>query len=145
MEDLKYLRRTGRISRTVAIAGTLLNIKPLLRADESDNAKIVSCGKVRGRKKALEAIAEIFFKRAIRPESQTVAISHGDCIEDAERLAELLRAGGVKNIIIEYHDICTGSHVGPGMLGLFFWGQDRRTPAVETEHVSAASPAPNKA
>ena len=145
VEDLKYLRRTGRISRTVAIAGTLLNIKPLLRADESDNAKIVSCGKVRGRKKALEAIAEIFFKRAIRPESQTVAISHGDCIEDAERLAELLRAGGVKNIIIEYHDICTGSHVGPGMLGLFFWGQDRRTPATETERVSTASPAPNKA
>ena len=145
VEDLKYLRRTGRISRTVAIAGTLLNIKPILRADESDNAKIVACGKVRGRKKAIEAIADIFFERAFRPETDIVAISHGDCLADAEALAGILRARGVQNILIEYHDICTGSHVGPGMLGLFFWGKDRRAPLAETERVPAAAPAPHKA
>lgn len=144
VEDLKYLRRTGRISRTVAIAGTLLNIKPLLMADASDNAKIVACGKARGRKKALDAIAEIFFKRAVRPEANTVAISHGDCLEDANYLAGLLRAKGVNDIIIEYHDICTGSHVGPGMVGLFFWGQDRRKEAPEAARVHAAHTAAQK-
>ncbi len=145
VDDLKYLRRSGRISRTVAIAGTLLNIKPLLRADESDNAKIVACGKARGRKKALEAIAETFFRRAVRPQESLVAITHGDCLQDAEFLADLLRARGVHNLIIEYHDICTGSHVGPGMVGLFFWGQDRRSPAAETSALPAGAPAPHKA
>ena len=145
VDDLKYLRRSGRISRTVAIAGTLLNIKPLLRADESTNAKIVACGKARGRRKALEAIAETFFKRAIRPESSLVAITHGDCPEDAEFLANLLHAKGVNNIIVEYHDICTGSHVGPGMVGLFFWGKDRRAALPEAEQQPAAHPALHKA
>ena len=144
VDDLKYLRRSGRISRTVAIAGTLLNIKPLLMADASDNAKIVACGKARGRKKALDAIAEIFFKRAVRPEANTVAISHGDCLEDANYLAGLLRAKGVNDIIIEYPDICTGSHVGPGMVGLFFWGQDRRKEAPEAARVHAAHTAAQK-
>ncbi len=145
VDDLKYLRRTGRISRTVAIAGTLLNIKPLLRADESDNAKIVACNKARGRKKALEMIADYFFKRATRPEDNLVAITHGDCLDDANYLADLLRAKGVQNIVIEYHDICTGSHVGPGMVGLFFWGQDRRAALPETQTQSAVSPLAQKA
>ena len=144
VDDLKYLRRSGRISRTVAIAGTLLNIKPLLQADASENAKIVACGKTRGRKKALEAIAEIFAKRAVRPESCTVAISHGDCAEDADYLAELIRAKGANDIIIEYHDICTGSHVGPGMVGLFFWGEDRRKESAARAMSLAAQPAPQK-
>ena len=145
VEDLKYLRRSGRISRTVAIAGTLLNIKPILRADESDHAKIVACGKARGRKKALEAIAETFFRRASHPEHDLIAISHGDCPEDAAYLASLLREKGAKNIIIEYHDICTGAHVGPGMVGLFFWGEDRRAARPEPGQLLAAAPAAHKA
>lgn len=140
VDDLKYLRRTGRISRTVAIAGTLLNIKPLLRADESDNAKIVACGKARGRRKALEAIADTFAARAVRPESSTVAIAHGDCMEDAQYLADLLRARGANDIIIEYYDLCTGSHVGPGTVALFFWGQDRRTALPDAQRQPAANP-----
>ena len=140
VDDLKYLRRTGRISRTVAIAGTLLNIKPILCADNSLNAKIVACGKARGRKKALETIAETFFRRAVRPENNTVAVTHGDCAEDAEYLAGLLQARSVNNIIIEYHDICTGSHVGPGMVGLFFWGQDRRIALPDLQKQPAANP-----
>ena len=145
VEDLKYLRRSGRISRTVAIAGTLLNIKPILKADESENAKIVACGKARGRKKALGEIADIFAKRVVRPAGQTVAIAHGDCKEDAEYLASLLRAHGVEDIIIEYYDLCTGSHAGPGTVALFFWGQDRRAVLPEREKLSAAAPVTHKA
>ena len=135
VDDLKYLRKTGRISRTVAIAGTLLNIKPLLQADGSANAKITAFGKARGRKKALAELAAIFEKRAVRPESQTIAIAHADCEDDARELAEMLRARGAGDIIIEYYDLCTGSHVGPGTVALFFWGSDRRSvqPAAETQ------------
>lgn len=144
VDDLKYLRRSGRISRTVAIAGTLLNIKPLLQADASDNAKIVSCGRARGRKKALEAIADIFAKRAVRPETSTVAIAHADCEKDALLLADMLRERGANDVIIEYYDLCTGSHVGPGCVALFFWGKDRRKEAFSLEVNPAAQPAPQK-
>lgn len=144
VDDLKYLRRSGRISRTVAIAGTLLNIKPILQADASDNAKIVSCGRVRGRKKALETIADIFAKRAVRPESNTIAIAHADCEKDALMLADMLRERGANDIIIEYYDLCTGSHVGPGCVALFFWGKDRRKEAFSPETAPAAHPAPQK-
>lgn len=138
VDDLKYLRRSGRISRTAGIAGTLLNIKPILKADPSENAKIVSCGKVRGRKKALEAIAETFSKRVIRPGQNVIAIAHADCEEDAQRLAELLRERGAKDIIIEYYDLCTGSHVGPGCVALFFWGLDRRKDVLTDDDIAQA-------
>lgn len=124
--DLKYLKRTGRISATLAIAGTILNIKPVLRADGGQNAKIVFYGKERGRKKALMALAQAFKECAIDPQTQTVAICHGDCEEDANYLADLLREMGVGDIIVEYYDLCTGSHVGPGTVALFFFGKDRR-------------------
>ncbi len=124
--DLKYLKRTGRISATLAIAGTILNIKPVLRADGGANAKIVFYGKERGRKKALSALAEAYRERAIDPQTQTVAICHGDCEEDALALADMIREIGAKEIIIEYYDLCTGSHVGPGTVALFFYGKDRR-------------------
>ena len=144
VDDLKYLRSSGRISRNVAIAGTLLNIKPILQADASDNAKIVSCGRARGRKKALETIADIFAKRAVRPESNTIAIAHADCEKDALMLADMLRERGANDIIIEYYDLCTGSHVGPGCVALFFWGKDRRKEAFSPETAPAAHPATQK-
>ena len=135
--DLKYLKRTGRISTTLAIAGTLLNIKPVLRADGSANTKIVFYGKERGRKKALMALAEAYKERAFEHEKQTVAICHGDCKEDAEYLAGLIREIGAAEIVIEYYDLCTGSHVGPGTVALFFFGKDRRgnlpTPEAEKQ------------
>lgn len=136
--DLKYLKRTGRISTTLAIAGTILNIKPVLRADGGAGAKIVFYEKARGRKKALAALADAYRERAIHPENQTVAICHCDCKEDAEYLAELIKEIGAKEVIIEYYDLCTGSHVGPGTVALFFYGKDRRTsffPSTEAQPV----------
>jgi DegV family protein with EDD domain len=123
VSDLKYLRRGGRISATLAIAGTILNIKPILKADA--NGKMSFSGKERGRKKALSAIADAFAETVIHPESQTVAICHADSEEDALALADLIRERGAKDIVINWYDICTGSHVGPGTVAVFYLGKER--------------------
>lgn len=125
--DLKYLKKTGRISSAHAIAGTILNIKPVLMADGGEHTKIVPCSKVHGRKRALEALAENFAQNAVDPANQTVAICHADCEEDALTVEKMLREKGAKNTIVEYYDLCTGSHVGPGTVAIFFYGKDRQT------------------
>ncbi len=144
VDNLKYLRRSGRISTTLAIAGTLLNIKPILKADGGENAKIVFNSQVRGRKKAIQAIAEMYRQRAINPESNSVAITHAGCPEDAEALAELVRGMGAKEVIIEYYDLCTVAHVGPGTLALFFYGVDRKAPAAQAQKKTAGIPSAQK-
>lgn len=128
--DLKYLRKGGRISTTIAIAGTLLNIKPILRADGGSPAKISSYGKERGRKKALAALAKTYQENA--DADSAVAICHADCEEDANELADMVKAMGAKEVIIEYYDLCTGSHVGPGTVAIFYYGKDRRGPEAAT-------------
>lgn len=140
--DLKFLRRSGRISTTLAIAGTLLNIKPVLRADGSANAKIVFYGKERGRKKALAALAQVFAETATDPANQKIAVMHADCEDDALELVEMLKAHGAKDVVVGYYDLCTGSHVGPGTVALFFMGKDRRSAAGAAERASVANPSP---
>lgn len=125
--DLKYLKKSGRISATLAIAGTLLNIKPVLKANGEDVAQIVFHSRERGRKRALLALAENFTANVVDPENQTIAICHADCEEDALYLAEIVKERGAKEIIIEYYDLCTGSHAGPGTVAIFFYGKDRKT------------------
>lgn len=126
VEDLKYLRRGGRVSALASIAGTLLNIKPILYADGNASARLSVFEKVRGRKKALACLLENFKKNVISPEQQTVAITHCNCEEDAKWLADEIRKLGATDIIIEFYDLCTGAHVGPGTVALFFTGIDRR-------------------
>ncbi len=128
--DLKYLKRGGRISGAVAIAGTILNIKPILKAD--GNGRISMCGKVRGRKKSVAELADCYRAYAVFPEAKTVAISHCGCREEADALADMVREMGAEDITIEYFDIVSGAHVGPGSLGIFFTGKDRRK-----EHAAA--------
>ena len=140
--DLKYLKRTGRISTTLAIAGTLLNIKPTLRADGGTNAKIVFEGREHGRKKALMALARKY-KERVDDVNAPVAITHADCEEDANALAAMLREMGASNIVIEYYDLCTGSHVGPGTVALFFTGKDRRRDPDAPEAAPAGAPVPS--
>lgn len=138
--DLKYMRRGGRISATLALAGTILNIKPILKADGSTPAKITFYSKERGRKKSLAALAEAYREYSVDPENQTVAITHADCEEDAMYLADLIKKIGVKDIIIEYYDLCTGAHVGPGTVALFFFGHDRRPQATEAQKKTTGKP-----
>ena len=145
VSDLKYLKKGGRISAAAAIAGTILNIKPVLRADSGSPAKISVVNKERGRKKALASILELCRKRAVNLENQTVAITHADCEEDALYIADTLKTQyGVKNIIIEYYDLCTGSHAGPGTVALFFMGKDRKTESAAEQPALAGKAAVQK-
>lgn len=124
VDDLMHMSRGGRVSGIAAIMGTVLNIKPLLRGDEE--GKIVVYSKLRGRKKAIAAIAKEYKAKVKDPHLQTIAISHGDCLEDAEKLAEMVREiAEPKELIIAMHEPFTGIHVGPGMLSLFFIGTGR--------------------
>lgn len=140
--DLKYLKKTGRISTTLAIAGTLLNIKPVLRADGGANAKIVFFGKEHGRKKALAALVKAAAERAVDLPNQKIAIMHCDCEADALTLAEMLKEIGAKDIVVGYYDLATGSHVGPGTVALFFHGKDRRFTLSLPEIAAAGKRAP---
>ncbi|MDO4732840.1 MAG: DegV family protein, partial [Bacillota bacterium] len=119
VDDLNHLRRGGRLSATTAVVGTVLNIKPVLHVD--DEGRLVNVSKVRGRKKSINALFAEMQERAIDPQGQTVFISHGDCLEDAETLAEMIRAEfGVKDFLINPVGPVIGAHSGPGTLALFF-------------------------
>ena len=124
VDDLNFLKRTGRVSGATAAIGTVLNIKPLLWGDTTGH--IVALKKCRGRKKAIEEILELYRTRAIHPENQRVAISHGDCPEEAELLAQrVCEICRPKELIVRPHEPFTGAHVGPGMLALYFFGDHR--------------------
>ena len=123
VDDLMHLRRGGRLSNLSAIVGTVLHIKPLLKGDGA--GQIVCFAKIRGRKRAIEGLAERYDRLAVAPEGQTVGIAHAGCREDAEYLAGLLRRNRPPREImsVEYEPV-TGSHVGPGALALFFESTD---------------------
>ena len=124
VDDLMFLRRTGRISTTVAAVGTLLGIKPLLWGNE--RGEIVDIAKLRGRRRAIDAIMRKYAEKVRDADKQRIFISHGDCIEDAEEIARRVREiSEPRELIICPHEPFTGSHVGPGMLALFFFGTER--------------------
>ena len=121
VDDLMHLRSTGRISGAVAIVGTVLQIKPLLKGNEQ--GQIVNFAKVRGRRHAIEALAQKYDALVEHPEDQIVGIAHADNAEDAEYLASLLRKNRPpKEIMTVVYEPVTGSHVGPGTVALFFEG-----------------------
>ena len=124
VDDLNFLKRTGRVSGATAMIGTMLNIKPLLWGDPTGH--IVAYKKCRGRKNAIEAVVEQYREKAVDAHNRRVAISHGDCLEEAKLLAEKICAICQPNeLIIAPHEPFTGAHVGPGMLALFFFGESR--------------------
>ncbi len=117
--DLRYLKRTGRLSNLEAAVGTVLQIKPLLKGDPQ--GKIVCFAKTRGRQRAIEAIAQQYEKLVVEPEKQVIGIAHADCEPDAQILASMLRRSRPpKDILMVDYEPVTGSHVGPGALALFF-------------------------
>ena len=124
VDDLFFLKRGGRLSGGVAIVGTILQIKPLLHV--SNEGKLITQSKVNGRKKSINAIFEEFKNNVSNPEEQVVAICHGDCYEDAEYLANKIKAEfKVKDVIINYCDPVLGAHAGPGVLALFYLAEER--------------------
>ena len=124
VDDLMFLFRGGRVSRTSAWAGTMLNIKPVLHVDAE--GALIPMEKVRGRKKSIKALVDHMEKTAIDPASQTVFITHGDCIEDVEVLKrEISERMGVTDFVVNYIDPVVGAHSGPGTLALFFLGTEK--------------------
>ena len=124
VNDLMYLKRGGRISAATALVGTMLQIKPLLHVD--DEGHLISMAKARGRKAAIDALVRKAQELGEGYDNSTMFISHGDCREDAEYLAQQLKETcGVKDVIISYVGAVIGSHSGPGTLALFFLGSHR--------------------
>lgn len=118
IDDLKYLRKGGRISGASALVGSLLQIKPILRGNEE--GKIVLFDKARGKLRAIERLVSIYKERAIDLDD-LIGISHGDCPGEALRLETKLREAGHRGpILLVPHEPVTGAHVGPGMLSLYF-------------------------
>lgn len=124
VDDLNHLKRGGRVSGATAFIGTMLNIKPILHVD--NEGRLIPVTKVKGRKKSIRALFEKLQETIVNPEGQTIFISHGDALEEAQYLADLIKSKyNVKDIIINYVGPVIGSHSGPGTLALFFLGSGR--------------------
>lgn len=123
VDDLKYLKRGGRISSTAAALGTMLDLKPVIT--ESREGKIVSTDKIRGRKKALNFIIDKAVENA-DPAESPLLIVHADASADAERIRDLLTAKlpGAE-IMIENVGPVIGAHCGPGTVAISFIGKER--------------------
>jgi DegV family protein with EDD domain len=124
VDDLNHLKRGGRISAATALFGTMMSIKPVLHVD--DQGRLINVGKARGRKASLLALVDRMEETAVDPKHQTVFISHGDCLGDAQFVAdEVRRRFGTEDIRINYVGPVIGNHSGPGTMALFFLGTER--------------------
>ncbi|SHI98200.1 DegV family protein [Parasporobacterium paucivorans] len=126
VDDLKYLARGGRISKTAALIGSLASVKPILHVD--NEGKLVPLENVRGRKKAIAKLVDNMESaiKGYEDQNDTVAISHGDCPDEADLLASLVRERfGDREFIINCISPTVGAHSGPGTLALFFMGSPR--------------------
>ena len=124
VDDLMYLKRGGRVSAATALVGTMLKIKPVLHVDEE--GYLINVAKVRGRKASIEALANKLGQLGLPGKNDLITICHGDCIDDAKYLEQLLKEKyGTKEVFIGYTGAVIGSHSGPGTLAIFFLGNKR--------------------
>jgi len=124
LDTLEYLRRGGRIHDIVAYAGKMLDVRPLLRIDAKGD--LVLTGQARGRRKSMRALVDVVEKRVEEPEGQTPLVAHGDSLDDAEALREMLleRVPFPDAMVTELGPVM-GAHAGPGMLAITFFGRTR--------------------
>ncbi len=126
VDDLFHLQRGGRVSKTVAVIGTMINIKPVLHVDNAGELKMLKT--VRGRKKSLLYLVDRMEElcKGYENENDVVFISHGDCMEDAQFVADRIKERlGIQNFIIDYVSPTIGAHSGPGTIALFFMGKEK--------------------
>ena len=126
VDDLFHLHRGGRVSKMTAVLGTMINIKPVLHVD--DEGHLIAVGKVRGRKRSLIKLVDMMEERLAdcSENNDRVFISHGDCLEDAQFVARLVRERfGIEDILINPVGATIGAHSGPGTMALFFLGKYR--------------------
>lgn len=124
VDDLFHLHRGGRVSKAAAVLGTMVKVKPIIHMD--DNGALQVIGKERGRKKSLHKIVDMAVERSKGWDNEIIMITHGDCLEDAEYVAKLVREKmGVENVFIHNIGTVIGSHTGPGVVATFCMGNKR--------------------
>lgn len=124
VDDLNHLHRGGCISKTTAVVGSMIKIKPIIHM--SDEGKLVVIGKERGRKKSLVSIVDRMEKQMQGYDNDIVMITHGDCIEDAEFVKKQVEERfGIHNVMINGIGSVIGSHTGAGVVAVFFMGDKR--------------------
>jgi DegV family protein with EDD domain len=124
VDDLNHLKRGGRVNPLTATIGTALSMKPIIHVD--DSGRLIPVGSVRGRKKSIHTLVDKMAETAIAPEEQVVFIGHGDNLEDALQLEEMVREKfKVRDVVVGNIGPVIGSHSGPGTLTLFFFGTKR--------------------
>lgn len=124
VDDLFFLKRGGRVSAATAVVGSLLSIKPVLHVDNA--GKLINVSKARGRRAAIDMLFEKTRASILPDVNDVIYICHGDCIEDAEYLADRVRNElGIKDVMIGYTGPVIGSHSGPGTLAIFYLGNER--------------------
>jgi len=124
VDSLEHLKRGGRISPTSAYLGIMLQVKPILTVDAE--GKLTPVEKLRGRKKAIKHLHELLVSKSTDLTNETVYISHGDCLEEAEELKEMIiKDIRVKEVVIRPLGPIIGTHTGPGLLCVVFMGEKR--------------------
>lgn len=122
--DLTYFCRGGRISKVSALLGSILFINPVMRV-KCDGTLYIS-EKIRGKKKASRFIIDEAKRLAIEPEKHTLYMCHADCFESAKELAEKIKEEvGFKDIVYTLMGATIGTHTGPGLRSIFFYGSKR--------------------
>lgn len=123
VKTLEYLLKGGRLSKTSAVAGSLLDIKPIIQVN--DLGALESIEKVRGRNKSLKRLIEMVGERGKHLSSQTIGIVHGDDAETMETVKETLKnTYGCKNFMENYVGCAIGAHTGPGIIGIIFLNEE---------------------
>lgn len=127
-EDLFHLYRGGRVSKTAAVLGTMVNVKPVLHVDNEGH--LIALSKVRGRKKSLITLVDNMERQMgtylKENKDDAVFIGHGDCEEDAQFVADLIKERcGIENFLIDYIGPVVGAHTGPGIIAILFMGESR--------------------
>ena len=123
VDDLKFLKRGGRISAASAAIGTMLSIKPVLHVD--DEGHLIAMSKERGRKRALKALVDRMEAQQFDKDTP-IYIGHGDCPEDAQAVAAMIKERFDREVtLINYIGMVIGAHSGPGTVALFFVGKNR--------------------
>lgn len=124
VDDLNHLHRGGRVSKAAAVFGTALNIKPVLHV--SNDGRLVPVEKVRGRKQSLIRLVDHMEERTKGVHNDEIFISHGDCLEDAQFVAQQIKERfGIDKVLYNFVGQSVGAHSGPGTVALFFFGNGR--------------------
>lgn len=126
VDNLFHLHRGGRVSKVAAVVGTMISLKPLLHVDNEGH--LIPLKNVRGRRKSLSGLVTMMEERIgdWKDKNTKIFISHGDCQEDAEYVAKLVREKfGYETFLINTIGATIGAHAGPGTVALFFLGEYR--------------------